>query len=416
MKKPSERYQEYGRSLLVGALVGLTLALVFGAGFFLRDIIDMPPVFAQPISSRSGSNAEQSEDYQLLREVQSLLDRHYLREQPEYTTRQYAAIRGMLGALNDRGTYFNEPVVARSESDVLAGTYGGIGVELQRDAAGRFVLYPFPEGPAAEAGIGDGDVLYAVNGDPVGIETHQDVVDQMLRGEVKDDNGVEITVLRADDEEFTAFILFDVINVPSVLWRLLAQDERVGYIQLLRFTNRTPSEMVEALELMYAEDVAALVLDLRNNSGGLLQESIDVASIFLDGGVVLYEETAQGERTFEAEGGGEAVDIPLVVLVNGGTASAAELVAGAIQDRQRGTLIGQNTFGKGTIQQIFPLADQSSIHVTSAEWFTPDRNRLDGVGLQPNILMIPDEAGRDIEIEEAVRHLQEELVTQGAAQ
>ena len=153
----------------------------------------------------------------------------------------------------------------------------------------------------------------------------------------------------------------------------------------------------------------SLVLDLRDNGGGLLQESVTVASQFLDGGVVVYERNINGEKTFTAEEGGMMVDLPLVVLVNGGTASASELVAGAILDRERGIVIGQKTYGKGTIQQIFQLSDKSSIHVTSAEWFTPSKRALDNVGIEPTIPVIPDESGRDVELSEAMEYLQQQL-------
>lgn len=402
MGNTSKQYRQYGRAIILGALLGIGLALVFCAGFFLRDVIDMPSVFAAPASD--------SQSYGLLDEVQALLDRHYLREQPDYTQRQYAAIRGMMAAIGDRNTFFNEPVVARSESDVLSGTYGGIGVTVTRSAAGEFVLFPFPDGPASNAGILDNDILRSVNGTTLTLNESLDAIDQMLRGEVRDGNGVEITVARAGDEEFTTFIAFDVINIPSVMWRVLAEDDRLGYIRIERFTNRTPGELEEAFASLENSGVSALVLDLRNNGGGLLQESVDVAAFFLDGGAVLYQQTRDGETVFEARAGGRATEYPLVVLVNRGTASASELVAGAIQDRERGILIGQTTYGKGTIQQIFTLSDTSSIHVTYAEWFTPDRNAIEGRGLTPDIEMIPDETGRDIELEEAVRYLRE-LVT-----
>lgn len=408
MRNASENAKELRRSIVMGILLGVTLAAAFLAGFLVRDYVqaELPTVFAAQVPA-------DSEGYPLVDEVQALLDNHYLRPLPEYAQRQYAAIRGLLGALNDRNTFFIEPPVAQSESDVLAGTYGGIGVTLQRSSNNDFVLYPFPDGPAANAGILTGDILRVVNGQVLDGSEQQDAVDQLLRGEVKENNGVEITVERDGvGEAITVFIQFDVINVPSVLWRVLSQDERIGYVQLLRFTNRTPAELDEALADLTTQGIQALVLDVRNNGGGLLQESIQVAGRFLDGGVVLYEQTRAGERVYEAER--ETVprviaDIPLVVLVNGGTASAAELVAGAIQDRERGTLLGQVTYGKGTIQQIFTLSDRSSIHVTSAEWFTPNRSALDGVGLVPDIAMIPDASGRDIEIDEAIRFLQREL-------
>ncbi|MBC7870065.1 MAG: S41 family peptidase [Chitinophagaceae bacterium] len=409
MLNASEKQKEYTRSILLGAVLGIVLALVFFAGFLLRDYVDvrMSSVFAAPLSDE--------ESYPLLDEVQHLLDQNYLREQPEYSERQYAAIRGLLGSLGDRNTFFIDPPVARSESDVLAGTYGGIGVSLQRSATGEFVVYPFPDSPAAAEGVQDGDILRAINRRILEITEQQDAIDQLLRGEVREDNGVEITVSReGSPDDITVFIPFQVINIPSVLWRVLAEDQRLGYIQILRFTNRTPDELDIAISDLQSTAIEGLVLDLRHNGGGLLQESVQVADRFLEDGVIVYEQTKAEERSFESEGNGSLIDIPLVVLVNGGTASAAEIVAGAIQDRGRGILLGQLTYGKGTIQQIFSLSDQSSVHVTSAEWFTPDHHVIDGVGLQPDIVMIPDETGRDVEIGEAIRHLQEQLEAQGS--
>jgi carboxyl-terminal processing protease len=318
-----------------------------------------------------------------------------------------------MGALEDRYTFFIDPPVAQSESDALAGTYGGIGVQLQRSASGDFVLFPFPDGPAARAGIRDGDVLLAINDVSVDQSSQQDVVDQQLRGEVKEGNGIQLALTRADGSEaYTVFVAFDVINVPSVVWRLVPEDSRIGYVQIIRFTSRTPDELVVAVEDLRSHDILALVLDLRDNNGGLLQESIEVADELLDGGVIAFEQSQRTERTFEAEVGGIAADLPLAVLVNGGTASAAEIVAGAVQDSERGILVGQGTFGKGTVQQIFRLTDDSSIHITSAQWLTPARMELDGSGIEPTISMIPDENGRDIEIGEAVHQLQELLATQ----
>jgi carboxyl-terminal processing protease len=393
-------FRDYGRSLALGALAGIMMAAIFAAGFFTRELVDMP-VFVATVE----------DSFPLLGEVEALLERYYLRPLPDNATRQYAAIRGLLDTLGDHNTFFIEPPVARSESDALAGTYGGIGVQLQRSTEGEYIIFPFVDSPAKNAGLQEGDILLAVNGSPVSGAIQQDAVDQMLRGEVKPDNGVEITVRHMNDEEETLFIEFGVINVPSVIWRVLPEDSRIGYVRILRFTNRTPAETEEALTGLRAAGVQAVVLDLRDNGGGLLQESVQVASQFLEGGVILYEKTHDNEKTFNAEGGALITDLPIVVLVNEWTASAAELVAGALLDRERGILIGQKTYGKGTIQQIFELADKSSIHITAAEWFTPNRRTLDGVGLEPTIQVEKDASGRDVELSEALRYLQEQLTT-----
>jgi carboxyl-terminal processing protease len=361
--------------------------------------------------------AAQEQQYPVLAQAEALLAEHYLRDLPDRTALEYGAIRGLLGTLNDRLTYFIDPPVAASEGNVLAGAYGGIGVQVKRDEAGRFALYPFRDGPAARAGVRDGDILLTVNNVPVAPETGQDAVDQLLRGEVKDGNGVTIGVRAVSDgvegEERTYTIPFETIEVPSVVWRRLSEEPTFGYIQILRFTSRTPDELRKAIAELRSADgggLRAVVLDLRNNPGGLLQESVDVANEFLAADqVVLYEQKKDGEKIFRAAGGGTLTDLPLIAIVNGGTASASELVAAALKDQGRAQIIGQPSFGKGTVQLIFQLLDKSSLHVTTAEFLPPNRGKLEGVGVQPDISMIPDSTGRDVELGEAIRRLRDRL-------
>ncbi len=379
----------------------MLLALVFGAGFFARDIIRLP---------LSVSAAASVDGYPLLDEVQALIDKHFLREQPSQIERQYAAIRGMLSSLNDRFTFFIDPPVAASESDALAGTYGGIGVQIKRNEKGEFELYPYADSPAITAGIADGDVLTAINETPLDSAVTQDGIDQMMRGEVKEGSGVQITVTRAaTGDNLTVFVPFAVINVPSVTWRVLAEDSSIGYVQVSLFTGRTPVELKNALQDLNSKHVQALVLDLRNNTGGLLQESVQVANAFIGTGPLAFEDDKQNEQVFNAQADALITNLPLTVLVNDHTASGAELVAGALQDDQRGVLIGQKTYGKGTVQQIYPLSDGSSLHITAAAWLTPKKHALDTVGLQPDIPLVPDPQGRDVELGEAVRYLQQKL-------
>lgn len=396
---------KYGRSLILGAILGLTLAAVFASGFMLRDVLgsDFRPSFAVSAST-------DAESYPLLNEMQNLLDTVYLGEQPDTVVRQYAAIRGVLSTLEDRNTFFIEPPVAQSEADALAGTYGGVGILVRRDEQGRLLMYPYEDSPAQIAGILDGFELIAINGERVGVGTQPDVLDQKLRGEVTPGNGVEITYrIAPEGQPVTTFIEFAVINIPSLVWYTVQERPHIGYIHIMRFSARTPSELDTALSELKTAGAEALVLDLRKNSGGLLEESISVASRFLDSGIVAYEINRAGERAFEVKPDIVTTDLPLVVLVNQNTASASELVAAALKDRNRAIVVGQQTFGKGTVQQIFTLSDGSSIHITSAEWLTPNRLQLDSVGLTPDIAMIPDENGRDVELGEALRQLSSTL-------
>lgn len=390
------------RSILLGTGIGIGLAVVFFAGFVVRGFVGLPSV--------NTASADSNESYELLDEVQSLLDQHYLRQQPDYTTREYSAVRGMLAALNDRFTFFIEPPVAASESDVLAGTYGGIGVQVTRSAAGEVELFPFADSPASRAGIQNGDILKVVNSTPLDPTLTQDAIDQLLRGEVKPDNGVQLDMLHAaGSTPYSVFVVFDVINVPSVVSRVLAEDPTLGYIQILRFTSRTPEELHDGANSLLKSNIRGVVLDLRGNTGGLLQESIEVADEFLDSGAIVYQDEPGGETAYSAHPGGSLVSLPLAVLVNGHTASGAEIVAGALRDDQRGILIGQRTFGKGTVQQIFQLSDHSSLHVTSAEWFTPSRSPLDNIGIEPDIPVEAAPDGRDVELVPAIEYLQNQL-------
>ncbi len=396
-------------AIMRGVIIGIVLGLVFAAGFLVRGAI--PPaaasVLTPPLLAPQGAVGQ----YPLLTQVQTLLNQHYLRDQPPQRDLEYAAIRGLLSALNDKYTFLVDPPVAHSESDVLAGQYGGIGVQVNRDEKGNFALYPFKDGPAAKAGVKDGDILLQVNGKDVPASTQPDALDQMLRGEVKDDNGVTIRVQRQPSGSTFGFkIRFEVIEVPSVIWHTVASEPTFGYVQILRFTNRTPDEMKNALSDLMSKNIRALVLDLRNNPGGLLQESINVAGELLGSGTVLFERTREGEKPYDAQGNALLPNLPMVVLVNQNTASAAELVAAAIHDRKRAVVIGQKTYGKGSVQLIFSLLDQSSLHITTAEWLPPSKTQLDGVGLTPDVPIAPDPGGRDVELAAAIRYLSEHTV------
>ncbi|HLY25281.1 MAG TPA: S41 family peptidase [Aggregatilineales bacterium] len=387
-------------AVLQGVLLGLLLLGIFAAGYWFRET----PAgirFAPEANSASAVG-----NYPLLTEVQDLLNHNYLRDQPDQKALEYAAIRGVLSALNDKYTFLVDPPVAHSESDVLAGKYGGIGVEVRRDENGNFALYPFPNSPASKAGLQNGDILLQVNGKDVPTTTQQDAVDQMLRGEVRGNNGVIIHIRRPSAQtELDFTIPFAEIDVPSVLWQTLDQEPTFGYIQILRFTNRTPDEVKQAIGDLQGKNVKALVLDLRDNPGGLLQEAVDVAGEFVKGGVVLYKRSRESEQTYTADDGNFMTDLPMTVLIDNNTASAAEILAGALHDRKRAEVIGQQSFGKGTVQLLFTLADQSSLHVTTAEWLSPSRNPIDGKGIMPDIPMIPDPNGRDVDIGEAITYL-----------
>jgi len=336
------------------------------------------------------------------------VENDFYAELPDSKTMTYAALRGALSALNDPYTIFVEPQPRQLEKDDLHGSFGGIGVWLSQIPDGSFVLSPMRDSPAIRAGVQEGDVLLKVDDASITTEMTPSDVQVLLRGPVG--SQVRLTVRRArTPEPLTLAIVREEIVTPSVTWRMIDGQPDVGYVKIDRFTERTPQELKDAIADLRNQGMARLVLDLRDNGGGLLTEATQVASQFLDEGVVLYERRRGAEeKTYQVQGNGVARDVPLVVLVNGGTASASEIVAGALQDHERGPLIGERTFGKGLVQLIYDLSDGSSLHVTSAQWFTPNQHQINGQGLTPDIeVSLTDEdraQGRDPQLERAAAY------------
>lgn len=389
---PSDLRSALIRAVLQGMLAGLLLGIGFASGYLFRDRFVQPP------------KADTS--YALLQEADALMAQHFLYETPAESVRVHGAVQGLIASYNDPYTFFVEPQSAEVDAGGLAGRFGGIGAEIAQDANGSYVIVRvYRDNPAYEAGLMEGDILVAVDGQPVeGAGLDMDGVLALMRGEVG--TRVVVQVLRGSDVLDFEMERIEVL-VPSAFWRILDEDERIGYIQLTRFTDRAPDEIRQAIQELEDQGAKALVLDFRNNGGGLVDSATEIAGEFLNGGVILFEERRnQGEQQFTAPLGGAALDIPLVVLVNQNTASASEIVVGALQDRERAQVIGQKTYGKGSVQLILELSDGSSIHVTTAQWFTPEHNPIQGLGVMPDLEVLPAE-GVDAELAAAIDALRE---------
>ncbi|MFQ5885927.1 MAG: S41 family peptidase, partial [Anaerolineae bacterium] len=279
-------------------------------------------------------------------------------------------------------TFFIEPPDREIEEAQFQGRYGGIGAEYTMRNGYLVVVTPFQDSPASRAGIRPGDIIVAVDRtDIFGLSQNEAVF--LIRGPVG--SKVELTIRREDGlEPLILQLTREEIEPPTVTWEL--KEEGIGYINLSFFGGRTNEELRRALTQLQSQGAVSLILDLRNNPGGLIGAAVDVASQFIDAGVILYQRDAQGnDQPFPAKKGGLATDTPLAVLVNGGTASAAEIVAGALSDHQRAVIIGEKTFGKGSIQTVRELSDHSSIHVTTAHWLTPQSHEIEGAALIPDL-------------------------------
>ncbi len=390
------------RTLLTMLMLILLASTAFVAGYFTNDFVEL----------RSGGTiVRAASDFDLFWEAWDLVQNNFIGELPAPQAVTYSAIRGAIGSLNDPYTVFVEPVVRMEEREQLQGSFGGIGAYLSRpEDGGPVFLEPIPGNPAELAGIVIGDILLAVDGVEITADMTVAAIVEMVKGEKG--TSVVLTVLHpGQSDPVDIEVERDDILIPSVTYRLLTEDEEIGYIQLTRFSGESTNEIQAALTDLVEQGADKLILDLRNNGGGLLDAAVDVADHFLDQGPVLYQQTQGGaERTYESSDETLMPDLPLVVLVNGGTASASEILAGALRDRERAVLIGQRTFGKGSVQLVFDLSDGSSVHVTSARWFTPDRHQLDQQGLEPDIAVeITQEAidnGRDQILNRAIEYLQ----------
>ncbi len=358
-------------------------SVVFGAGWLARS--RLVPGAANRVTIHAP-------EYRLLDEAWGRVRESFIGEVPSDTIRNYGAIRGMLATLNDRWTVFVEPQPRAIERDHLRGQFGGIGVDIRIDEAGRVILTPRRNSPAEKAGVQAGDILVAVDGINFSNGAPFEDIAARVRGEVG--TVVRITVNRAG-RLIDFAITRALIEIPSVDWRVISDTAPnqtvIGYISIRQFTERTGSEVKQAITELQSAGSQAYLIDLRDNGGGLLASAIEVASQFLSSGNVLIEQKRNQTDgsiitvTHPVIGGGLAQRASLSVLVNRNTASASEIVAGALQDHGRARLIGEKTYGKGSVQLLFDLSDGSSIHVTSARWLTPNARAIDGVGLQPDI-------------------------------
>jgi len=337
---------------------------------------------------------EDEEAFQLFWEVWDLVQHNFYGELPDMQDVTYAAIRGMLGTLDDKYTAFIEPDAAAILAEDATGEFEGIGAFVDVDEEGRLeIVQPFEGGSAEKAGLLAGDCVLEVDGVPIVGNTLYEAVG-LIRGPA----GTRIALLierEGVSEPFEVTVTRARFEIP--ITEVEMRDDQVGYIRLYDFSATASERMEEGLEELLAQEPRGIILDLRQNPGGWLDQAVEIADLFLDDGVIAVERFSDGgEQTFEARPGDVGEDVRLVVLVDGSSASASEIVAGALQDREKAILIGESTFGKGSVQRPFTLRDGSELRVTVALWFTPNGQAIHGQGLRPDI-EVPWPEGEDVE-------------------
>lgn len=361
------------------------------------DIQQEPPATPQQIDEATPEDLEQL--FEPFWEAWNIIQEQYVDQPLDDEELMQGALQGMLESLGDEHTSYMDPDQYTQANIPLEGEYEGIGAWVDPDAEFLTIVSPMPGSPAEEAGLEPGDQIIAVDGEDMsGIDGN--LVIRRVLGPAG--SPVELTIRREGEvDPFTVEITRAKITIPSVDYRML-EEENLAYIQLMTFGETTTADLRGAIQDLLAENPDGMILDLRNNGGGFLNTAIDVASEFISEGVVMYEQFGDGSRdTFYANSNGLATEIPLVVLVNEGTASASEIVAGAIQDYERGEVVGVTTFGKGSVQAWVPLSnEQGALRVTIARWLTPNERQIHQVGLEPDYVVELPEIAEDATQEE----------------
>jgi len=399
--------------IIVGIVVGLVL--ISGAftggilvGWLLPDksSVETPVASTEtvPTASSNSTSSDLNELFKPFWEAWNLVHEQYVDQPVDDTKMMQGAISGMMDSLGDKHTGYMDPQTYEEATRPLDESYEGIGAYV--DVSGEFltVITPMQGSPAEASGIKTGDKIIMIDGkDMTGIDPN--VALQSVLGPAG--TQVKLTIQRGEENEILEFTITRAkIDLPSVEGKML--DDNIAYISISTFGENTSQLLQKYLKELLANDPKGLILDLRNNSGGYLTTAIEVISEFIPNGVVMDEQEGDGtETSYEAISGGLATEIPLVVLVNEGSASASEITAGAIQDFGRAPLVGVTTYGKGSVQNWIPLSnDQGAVRITIARWLTPNHRQINEVGLTPDyVVEITDDdiaAGKDPQLDKAI--------------
>jgi len=338
----------------------------------------------------------------------SLTAKYFDKEKIDQRAMMYGAISGMVSALGDPYTVFLPPGDNKVMNEDLSGSFEGIGIQIGFKGSQLAVIAPLPDSPAQKAGLKAGDFIVGIKDEvnnvdrgTAGISLPEAV--KLIRGKA----GTKVALILTREgltEPFTVEIERAKLEVPSVLLSFVGKDKTIAHLQLLKFGGDTSAQWEEKVsEILNNKDTKGVILDLRNNPGGYLEGAVETAGEFLPvGTLAVIEQGADGvKKEYKTQRTGRLVKIPLVVLVNGGSASAAEILAGALKDNQRAKIVGEKTFGKGSIQEPMDFENGSGLHITIAKWLTPagvwvnDKGPASQGGLEPDVKIVLDDKKKD---------------------
>jgi carboxyl-terminal processing protease len=379
------------------AMAVVVVAVLFTSGYTFGQSRFAPIDLS---GAMEGSSIESEEAFEPFWETLELIHEEYFEQPLDNDELAKGAIDGMLATLDDPNTRYLPPEQEHAAREAMEGNLEGIGAEVSSVDGAIVIVAPYEGSPAESAGILPGDIIREADGTPLtGISPSEAA--SFVRGPA----GTPVLLLiEREGELFEVEVIRGVIKIPSVRGETIVDE--IVYVRLSRFANDTEQELVAVIEEFVDDSTRGIILDLRGNPGGSLTTAVDVADHFLSKGMILVERFGNGkEIEFESDDQGDAQELPLVVLVNQGSASASEVVAGAIQDRDRGSLIGDTSFGKGTVQVWKSLSNDGGIRITVARWLTPDGEWVHETGLEPDYLVsLPDteEEFSDTQLQAAV--------------
>ncbi|MCL2683741.1 MAG: S41 family peptidase [Synergistaceae bacterium] len=338
-----------------------------------------------------------------MRQVRNNLEAYFVDEDklPDEQKYFHGSLKGMIDAVDDPYTRFVDPDQLREESIEMEGEYGGVGMYIGSRDGKILVISPMEDTPAFNAGLKPLDEIVKID-DKVVIGMNQSDVAKLLKGVQNTD--VTVWIRRTGEDELLSFsITREIINIKTVRYEMM---DDIAYIKLNNFHQKSASELRDAIETAVKSDAAGIILDMRNNPGGLLNAAVDVASLFIDGELIVslkgrevrFDDSLYADR-------GRATDLPLVVLINEGSASSSEIVAGALQDHKRGPLVGMKSYGKGSVQTLFPLPERAGMYITIARYATPSGKIIDHKGLFPDYVV----EGEPISVASEDKQLQKAL-------
>lgn len=375
-----------------GFVVGMACTLLIGGGGLkVYDVLE---------SNERNQGAVTDSFVQKAKYIEDTVKESYTGEVDETEMEEYM-YKGMMASLGDPYSAYYTSEEYEELTTETTGSYEGIGVVMQQDAeTGEVKVVRCYEGaPGAEAGLQPEDVLIQVNGESVSGMELSEVVDKVKSSQ----DTAHLTIARGGESEYLEIdVPLEEVNIPVVNHEML--EDQIGYIALYEFTEQTESQYQAAFEDLESQGMERLIIDVRNNPGGLLTSVCDILEDILPEGLIVYTEDKDGNREEYTCSGENELEIPLAVLVNGNSASASEIFAGAIQDYGTGTIVGTTTFGKGIVQSLIPFTDGSAIKTTTAKYYTPSGRCIHGTGIEPDIAVELDEG---LEQETSIPHEQD---------